>query len=201
MLEVVMLAAGKSQRFNGIKQCAQFHGKALLEHCLATFYQNDQLIAGISKLTVVIGANAQVVKKLHLGNANVLQVEGWANGMGASLAEFMQTIDPKTTHLLIALADQVAVNKTDIERLIAQSASHPNSIIVARYADVKGVPAIFSKRYFADLASLQGDKGAKSVIASHSDNVIGVTMPNALIDIDTQHDLIQLSNPVTKQLT
>jgi molybdenum cofactor cytidylyltransferase len=90
---------------------------------------------------------------------------------------------------LIALADQVAVTADDLRRLVARWEQQPDRMVAAQYADTIGVPAIFPVDLFRELAELQGDRGARAVLARYPERVIGVPMPSAAQDVDTPADL------------
>jgi molybdenum cofactor cytidylyltransferase len=48
---------------------------------------------------------------------------------------------------------------------------------------------IFPRRYFPELLSVDGDRGAKSVLDANSDQVLAVNFEAASIDIDHPDDL------------
>jgi CTP:molybdopterin cytidylyltransferase MocA len=54
---------------------------------------------------------------------------------------------------------------------------------------VVGAPTIFPTQYFSQLSQLKGDKGAKTMLQQYSQQVIGLTMPEAALDVDTPDDL------------
>ena len=189
MLEVVILAAGKSQRFGGIKQLAMVNDRSMLEHCIAQYFCDDKLLAGIAKMTVVLGANEARIRQTNLHKVNLFSSPNWQSGMGASLADFVKQLPQSTSHLLVGLADQIALRPADLTALLRSSEQFPDAIVCAQYADVRGVPAIFPRYYFAELAQLDGDKGARKLLILHAANLRIVDMPNAVLDIDTQQDL------------
>ncbi|MEM0910466.1 MAG: nucleotidyltransferase family protein, partial [Pseudomonadota bacterium] len=55
-----------------------------------------------------------------------------------------------------------------------------------------GVPAIFDKRYFDSLISLNGDRGAKALIQTRRDDVLAITPLTPLVDIDTKETYLAL---------
>jgi molybdenum cofactor cytidylyltransferase len=55
-------------------------------------------------------------------------------------------------------------------------------------------PAIFPLCYFPQLIQLEGDKGAKALLYKHKENLQTVSLPNAIIDIDTKEDLTNWLN-------
>ncbi|KXI30801.1 nucleotidyltransferase family protein [Paraglaciecola hydrolytica] len=194
ILEAVMLAAGKSQRFAGVKQLALINGRTMLEHCLSQYFIGEMLIPQITTMTVVLGANKSQLEQCDLSQVSVFTAANWQQGMGASLADFVKQLPVTTSHLLIGLADQVALKTPDFVALIESSQQNPEMIICAQYGHVQGVPAIIPRRFFAELSQLNSDKGARALINQYPEHVHSLAMPNAAIDIDTQQDLNSLSN-------
>ena len=47
----------------------------------------------------------------------------------------------------------------------------------------------FPAVYFDELLTLRGDRGARSIIKNHKENVIKIPFADAAIDIDTPEDL------------
>ncbi|WP_293745920.1 nucleotidyltransferase family protein [uncultured Paraglaciecola sp.] len=187
--ELIMLAAGQSKRFNGIKQLADIQGQPMICHCLSHYCQGDKWINGITNGYVVLGSNAESICKVLPANINQFVVDSWPLGMGHSLAQSIQLIANDTTHILICLADQVALNQQLILKMLEQTSRFPNHIIAASYANKVGVPAIFPRQYLSELAQMTGDNGAKSLLQKYSQQVLAVDMPEAAFDIDTIEDL------------
>ncbi len=79
-----------------------------------------------------------------------------------------------------------------INALIAAYREHQQPIIASEYEQVLGVPALFDREIFSELAALKGNQGAKQVIAKYSPVVFGVPFPEGAIDIDTKQDYEQL---------
>jgi molybdenum cofactor cytidylyltransferase len=187
--ELILLAAGQSKRFNGIKQLANINGTPMICHSLAQYKNNGHWLSGISRGYVVLGANAKKIQPVLPVDVDTLVVENWAEGMGGSLAVGLGVISDQTSHILIGLADQVAISTKDILRLLAASLEHPEKIVTASYAESFGVPAIFPRKYLTQLQALSGDKGARELLNNNQYPVIGVALKDAEIDIDTQSDL------------
>jgi len=57
---------------------------------------------------------------------------------------------------------------------------------------VTGVPAIFPRWCFSDLASLRGDQGARILLRRYADHVVRLANPEAEVDIDYPEDLLNL---------
>ena len=58
----------------------------------------------------------------------------------------------------------------------------------------RGNPVIWARRFFGDLTNLQGDAGARQILAANADAVVelAVETDGAAIDIDTQEALERL---------
>ena len=181
-LAAVILAAGESRRFDGIKQLADIGGISLINRVIAQYPQ-----ANISDVWVVLGASADVIAVQLPDGVRIIKTAQWQQGMGASLAYAITTLAKANyTHVFIGLGDLVALNSDDINAYIKRSEQYPQHIIATEYSHGAGVPAIFPQADFADLMALQGDKGAKSLLQQNSHRVKLLECDNARVDIDTQ---------------
>jgi molybdenum cofactor cytidylyltransferase len=187
--ELILLAAGQSKRFGGIKQLTDIHGQPMICHCLSQYRQGEKWLTGITNGYVVLGANAELINEVLPNNVTRYVANSWQLGMGHSLAESMHLIASDTTHVLIALADQVALTQNLVIKMLQELNRYPQHIIAAKYAGIVGAPTTFPKQYFFQLSQLKGDKGAKTLLQQYSQQVIGLTMPEAALDIDTPDDL------------
>jgi molybdenum cofactor cytidylyltransferase len=185
----VMLAAGNSRRFKGIKQLAMLHDKTMINHVTGQFYTHGELIPQLQSLTVILGSQAEQIRPLLPDYVHSKVCINWQDGMGASLAFAARHIKPDVSHLLVVLGDQVDIAQVQITKLIQHSYLAPDKIIVARFKHITGPPVIFPRRFFASLAKLNGDKGAKTLLKTHCHQVLAVDLPEAQNDIDTQADL------------
>jgi molybdenum cofactor cytidylyltransferase len=89
-----------------------------------------------------------------------------------------------------------------LDRLIA--AFNPlegRAICVPTWNGKRGNPVLWDKRFFAEMADLAGDVGAKHLIGEHADLVAEVAMPDdaILTDIDTPEALAALCQAETQQ--
>ena len=184
-----LLAAGQSKRFVGIKQLAQISGQSMINFCLNNYMLNRGLLPELDQLTVVLGANADVIQKQLASKINTLKVSDWQQGMGRSISVAISQLDADVSHVLIGLADQVAVTSEKFRLLLNKSINQPDKIITAFYQQKIAVPVIFPRQYFTQLMALSGDVGAKKILLAHIDQTIKIAMPEAAIDIDSKDDL------------
>jgi len=186
-IATLILAAGASRRFDGCKLLAPLdNGMCLLEHTLALA---QSVTTG--PVHIVSGAWDADIRSLFAAipetTANVLFNPQWAQGLGCSLAFAVHALADRYDAVLVLLADQIALRPDDLTALLEPF--NGEVIICAEYAGQRGVPAIFPKRYFAQLKQLQGDQGAKSLLNNPDQPVVTVALENAAIDIDTRTDL------------
>ena len=76
-----------------------------------------------------------------------------------------------------------------------------NGTSAALYAGQMGVPAIFPRARFRELADLRGDIGARMLLQRNPDRVVRVPMESAALDIDTPEDLLALDSTLTGKPT
>ncbi len=188
-LAVVILAAGKSQRFGSPKQIAMMNGQSLINNC----------IQNCSKLNVpifvVLGANRELVKQQiqPCGSPlNFINNPSFTQGLSTSIRAGVIASLNKFDGLLFVTCDQVMVSFEDLNQLTSAWASEPHRMVSARYKGTIGIPAIFPKTSFHALTQLTGDKGAKSLLNS-SPHCHVVDIESAAIDIDTPEDLASAS--------
>lgn len=185
-LNAIVLAAGKSTRFNGIKQLANLHGNSLLNH---TISRVD--CPNISNVYVTLGAHSNRVMSQLPSHVSPLFSQNWELGLGHSLADSVNQLSSISARILVCLADQVAVPTTHYRQLTQLSQQHPDAIIASSIGDRACVPAIFPRRFFDTLCKLQGDQGAKDILTLHASDVVTIDCPAAQQDIDTNDDLLE----------
>src|SRR3954471_17182189 len=187
-IHVVVLAAGASTRFGSNKQLVRVNGRPLMHTVVSRAVE----LAGHS-VTVVLGAHAgELAPLLKHSPASVAVNRDWAEGISSSIRAGLAHAPSTADGLLIALADQAAVTTEDLRRLAGAWRRDPSSLAAAQYAGIVGVPAIFPRWCFRELAELRGDRGAQSLLARHIDRLVRLPMPSAELDIDRPEDLLAL---------
>ena len=183
-LAALVLAAGAGRRFGGIKQLAPVHGVTLIRHAIAL----AEVVAP-GAVHVVLGAHrAQIAAQLPSGVA-AIEHPDWAEGLGSSLAAGIVGLHGFPDGVLLLLADQIALRPDALQALAARWRAVPDRVYCAFYAAQPGVPAIFPRRLFAELADLRGERGAKPLLLRECGQATQLAMPEAAIDIDTAEDL------------
>jgi len=193
MTGLIILAAGSSSRLGKPKQNLLFNGKTLLQHAV-----DNALESVCSKVTVVLGANAELIQPLIIRtNLSVVHNADWAEGMASSirygLAELTLLL-PDLNAVVLMLCDQPFVDNALIDQLVKAGDSSTSGIAACAYDNTIGPPAYFNSNHFKELSQLKGKEGAKKILLTYSEKV--KTIPFALggTDIDTIEAYNQLMN-------
>ena len=96
---------------------------------------------------------------------------------------------------LICLGDMPRVTSADIDAVLnAFNLDEGRGICVPTFAGKRGNPVLFARRFFAEMAAVEGDAGAKHIIGEQSAWVVEVPMeqPGVLTDIDSPQALARL---------
>ncbi len=201
-LKIIVLAAGKSQRFKAIKLLAklktpqnhQTHSTTIIEHVLQQLTTSLSVLnIDKSNLNIATGGYHEQISEVIGKQCSLLNCPDAHLGLGHTIAQSVERVinhNDSVSHIMITLADQVSLTADDYIRLIKQSISTPDKLICANAGLEIMPPAIFPRQYFTQLMNLTGDKGAKALLHQNKDNLQAVSLPNAAIDIDSQQDLI-----------
>ena len=98
---------------------------------------------------------------------------------------------------VVCLGDMPLVGANLIDRLIEAFAPDRGALIVVPVSEGRrGNPVLWSRRFFPELMTLDGDIGARHLIGKHSEAVteIAVDGADAFLDIDTPDALASARN-------
>lgn len=106
-------------------------------------------------------------------------------GLGASLAAGSMACKSRDA-VLVCLADMPFIS-TDTLNLVCDQAS-ASRVVAPAYQGKRGHPVCFGRAFFAELALLDGDQGARAILERHNDKVIMLPVkdPGILRDVDTR---------------
>lgn len=175
------------------KQLLTCNGQSFLHNAAET-----ALASVCRPILVVLGAYADQVHR-ELDDLPVKQVvhERWAEGMGSSIRSGLNALEECDNErapdaLVLMLCDQPFATAAVVNDLVRTHAGSGKGIIASEYGGTMGVPALFRREYFTELATLSGPAGAKQIIAAHPSDVVCVPFPKGSIDIDTLEDYRRL---------
>jgi molybdenum cofactor cytidylyltransferase len=74
-----------------------------------------------------------------------------------------------------------------LRRVAARLDTDP--VVFAQYRGRRGHPVGFSQELYSELIALQGDEGARRLLARYAAHPVDVDDPGVLLDVDTVDDL------------
>jgi molybdenum cofactor cytidylyltransferase len=114
-------------------------------------------------------------------------------GLSASLKLAVRALPNTARGAVILLGDMPRIAPSLIDRLIDafDSASDEPLAVVPVRGGRRGNPALIGRGLFAAVRMLEGDKGARDLIAAARENILDLPVgdPATEIDIDTREDL------------
>ena len=188
-VSAVVLAAGRSTRMGGPnKLLAELNGQRLVR------IVTEQTLASKAKdVIVVTGHQAELVEKALAGlNVTFVRNPDFAGGLASSVKAGISAVPAHADGAVICLGDMPMISAGLIDHLIEGFAPDRGNLIVVPVSNGRrGNPVLWSRRFFNELMMLDGDIGARHLIAKHSEAVAEVPVEGhgAFLDIDTPQAL------------
>lgn len=179
----VLLAAGFSTRFGANKLLTVLGDRPIIAHSAAALSPCDRLVA------VVRVVDAALQSELHrLGIDCVFNTEP-ERGMGHSIACAVKATAHSGAWCILP-ADMPSV-KAATTCLVADALRAGAALAAPAYRGQRGHPVGFGARFFDRLSGLDGDIGARRIIAQNSARMTLIDTDDAgvLADIDCTKDL------------
>jgi molybdenum cofactor cytidylyltransferase len=188
MITGVVLAAGTSSRLRGArpKQLLELDDRPLVQHAVDVAAE-----AGLDEVVVVTGHAADDVEAaLRLPpNARAVRNPAFAEGMAGSLRVGLAAAGPTSDAVVVLLADQPGVSADTIREVVEAFRSSGSPIVQPRYGGAPAHPVLLGRESWPLLEGLEGDIGARAVIATHPELVTTVEIEDRLPrDVDTWED-------------
>jgi molybdenum cofactor cytidylyltransferase len=185
----VILAAGRSTRMGGPnKLLAEIGGRPLVRIAA------EEALASRARPVIVVTGHQHERVEAALAGLKVEQVHNpaFAEGLSTSLKAGLAAVPGGVDGAVVLLGDMPQVSAALIDRLIATFEPERGALVVVPTIDGKrGNPVVWSRRFFPELAALEGDVGGRHLIGRYAEAVteVPVTDQAALIDVDTPEAL------------
>jgi molybdenum cofactor cytidylyltransferase len=116
----------------------------------------------------------------------------FAGGLASSVKAGIGAVPENADGAIVCLGDMPLISAKLIDQLIETFAPDRGQLIAVPVSDGRrGNPVLWSRRFFKELMTLDGDVGARHLIAKHAEAVAEVPVdgPSAFLDIDTPQAL------------
>ena len=186
----LILAAGASSRMGSPKQLLDWEGRPLVRAAAEV-----ALAARLDPLLVVVGgAQAAVADALAGLPLRIIANPDYAAGQSTSLRAGIAALGQDADAVVVLLGDQPFITAAIVERLVAEWQASGAAIVAPTYAGQRGNPVLFAHAVFPELLAVEGDQGARSVLAADRARVrlVAFDNPRPLADIDTPEDYARL---------
>jgi len=188
-IAAVVLGAGRSSRMGGPnKLLAEIGGRPLIRIVVAAALQSRA-----RPVVVVTGHQRERVEAALAGlPVKFTHNPHYALGLGTSLKSGIAALPADVDGVIVCLGDMPQVDSGLIDRLIGAIEPDKGALIAVPSIDGKrGNPVVWSRRFFPDLMTVEGDVGARYLIGRYPEAVVEVPTSGtaALTDVDTPEAL------------
>lgn len=196
---VIVLAAGRGSRYLGPRHKL---AEELGERSVLARTVSHALASGLPVLVVTTASLADEAARL-VARRDVLtlphaQGAGGPGGMGDSIAAGVAARSSAGGWLI--LPGDMPLVRPETLRQVAAGLGH-HAVAYAQHRGRRGHPVAFAAELFSDLVRLQGEDGARRVLARYPAHGVEVDDPGVLIDLDTEADLAQMRSLWAERVT
>ncbi len=191
-IAAIVLAAGASTRMAPRNKLLVEGGDGL---AMAARVAAACAASRADEVVVVTGHQAAAVEnavRRAAPQARFVHAAAYAEGLSASLRAGLSALGPDVTAALICLGDMPLVSPAEMDQVIgAWSPEEERLIIVPTHRGKRGNPVLWDRRFFQEMAALQGDTGARGLLRVHAETVSEVELAGEAIltDFDTPESL------------
>ena len=170
------------------KLLAELDGKKLVR-----IVAEQALASKATDVIVVTGHQADLVEQALAGlNVKFARNADFAGGLASSVKAGIAAVPENADGAIVCLGDMPLISAKLIDQLIETFAPDRGHLIAVPVSDGRrGNPVLWSRRFFKELMTLDGDIGARHLIAKHAEAVAEVPVDgqSAFLDIDTPQAL------------
>ncbi|NCT83470.1 MAG: nucleotidyltransferase family protein [Comamonadaceae bacterium] len=192
---VVVLAAGRGSRFRGSGHKLEQRLSAASPDTVLASSLHHAIATQLPMLVVTTSALAPVVQRLVPARDVLILPERDAQGrphpvgMGHSIAAGVSATGDADGWLILP-ADMPLIQPATILAIAEGLERYP--VCYAQHRGLQGHPVGFGTELYSELVGLQGDEGARRIVARYAAQPIAVDDPGVRIDVDTIEDLARL---------
>jgi molybdenum cofactor cytidylyltransferase len=198
-LAAIVLAGGQSRRMGRRnKLLIEVDGTPMVVRAVDTV-----AAAGFDPVIVVTGHQADRVRALLAGrDVAFAHNPDYAAGISTSLRAGINALPDGIDGVLVALGDMPRVRPDHLRRLAdAFDPAAERAICLPTWQGKRGNPVLWARRFFAEMADVGGDVGARHIVGEHAELVCEVEMADdgVLIDVDSPEALAAIERTAPGQ--
>jgi molybdenum cofactor cytidylyltransferase len=164
----IILAAGMSSRFSGVKQLAKINDNSLIHHIVKQALESD-----LDDVKLILGHKFEEVKSslkefIDDEKLSIIHNKNFTDGMSSSIIIGLESALGYSDGVMIILGDQPNITTEILNKLIK---AYKDSVaklclpmIITHNSARPGHPVIFNQRLFSELVKMIGDIGAREVV-------------------------------------
>ena len=189
-IAALVLAAGRSTRMGSNKLLEHLNDRPLVRHVV------DAALASPARPVVVVTGHqeSEIHKALASCDVNYVTNPHYAEGLSTSLKAGISSLPSTCDGVLILLGDMPLIESSLLNHMIEQFNAFPSALaFVPTHKGEWGNPVLLTQRLFDQVASLEGDAGARKLLLAHRDRVVEVPVESdsIFLDLDTPEALAQ----------
>ena len=188
-INLILLAAGNSNRFKGNKLLTKVNDKPMymnvVEKTLKLRFKFNKIILVTQYEEIKAALIEEPIQVVMNKNSEL--------GISQSIKLGIQA-DMEADAYMFMVCDQPFISLESMEKLIDRFMKSNKGMACVQYEGKLGNPTMFSRKYTKELLSLNGDVGGKSIMKRHLDDLEKVQINNRveIMDIDTREELEKL---------
>ncbi len=179
----VILAAGKASRMGRDKMSLPFRGLPLLQHAI-----NAARNSCLKHVVVVIPKDSDLEDTIDMSGCTVVTAVkrdlGQAESLQAGLRAAMDGVDG----CMVLLGDQPLITTDTLDRLAGAFAQQPECWVAPVQEGMRGNPITIPSAWFSKVFELEGDTGARPLLASPglALRLVRIHEVGPFMDVDTE---------------
>jgi len=196
----IVLAAGKGERFEGLKQLTEVDGEPVLQLVLQSISKIDW---GLSPLLVLGHEKERIKNAVDTCGFKVIENDDWQQGLSTSLKSGINAAPRNASGYLFFLGDMPLIS-SDIIKVVLNRADSGSSIVAPSYQGKRGFPVYLSRQWEENLLTeISGDKGAREIIRKNPDQLTLINTENrgVIMDLDEKSDLGEIRSYLLEEGT
>ena len=185
-IEIIVLAAGKSERMGQQKLLMPYGDRTILESII-----EKALGSGAGAVKVVVGSSREEICDLIKDHSvEIVENITFEKGMLSSVQWGFNALSSGTGAGMILLGDQPMVQTLVINKLIESREKSGKGIIIPVYNQKRGHPVLIDTKYKTRINNLDPNRGLRQLMEEHPEDIheVEVETNTILKDIDTIED-------------